>query len=309
MIARVVPAVALFVVVTDAVLLATGVIGPAAALVLFLAAEVPLGAIAVTSYVRRYRAHRARAGSRRGAWRALAAEDPYLRIGAAEARLLASLGRWIARRPDVPAGTTLIGYSRGTLGVPIALAVAAGIEIVAVHLLLPWPVARLILDLLGLYALVMILGLLAGRIVRPHLLSDRHLVLRSGPHVCARLPLDAVARVRRDRQLGSTGAEVLEHNSGAVLALAGPDGTSLTLDLARPVEVSVPGYPWSEPEHREVDAVRLHVDDPDVAARLIAAASPAASTSASASAAAASAPRAASASAASASARLSPPLR
>lgn len=267
---RLIPAIALVVVVTDAILLVTGVIGPATALALFLAAEIPLGATAVTGYVRRYRAHRAATGSRRDAWRALAADDPYLRVGITEARTFASLGRWIARRPDVPAGATPIGYSRGTLGIPIALSAAAGIEIVAVHLLIPWPIARLVLDLLGLYALVMILGLLAGRIVRPHLLTANHLVLRSGPHICARVPLEAIARVRRDRQLDSTGPEVLDDgNAGdwddAVLSLAGPDGTSVTLDLSRPVPVSVPAYPWSAPESREVSSIRLHVDDPAAA--------------------------------------------
>src|SRR5699024_7470681 len=130
-ISRLVPAIAVVVVVTDAALLATGVIGPAVALALFLAVEIPLGAIAVTDYVRRYRAHARTSGSRRGALRGLAADDPYLRMFVAEARTFASLGRWVARRPDVPDGAVAIGYSRGTLGVPVALVIAALIEPVA----------------------------------------------------------------------------------------------------------------------------------------------------------------------------------
>lgn len=57
---RLIPLIALVVVATDAVLLATGTIGPAVALALFLIVEIPLGALAVTGYARRYRAHRAR---------------------------------------------------------------------------------------------------------------------------------------------------------------------------------------------------------------------------------------------------------
>lgn len=271
MISRLVPVIAVVVVVTDAALLATGVIGPAVALALFLAVEIPLGAIAVTDYVRRYRAHARASGSRRGALRGLAADDPYLRMFVAEARTFASLGRWVARRPDVPDGAVAIGYSRGTLGVPVALVIAALIELVAVHLLIPWPIVRLVLDLLGIYGLLMVLGWLAGRIVRPHLLTADHLVLRSGPHVCARVPVDAIAAVRRDRRLSPTNAEIVtDPGGGTALALPGPDGTSVSIDLARPVAASVPGYPWSRLEPHEVTGLRLHVDDSGATVRALA---------------------------------------
>ncbi|MFL0580881.1 hypothetical protein [Dietzia sp. 179-F 9C3 NHS] len=272
---RWVPAIAALVVVADAVLLATGVIGRAAALALFLAVEVPLAAVVVAEYVRRYRHARRAAPTRRAALSALAADDPYLRLASTEARTLASLARWVARRPDVPAGATAIGYARGTLGVPAALSVAAAIEVVAVHLLVPWPVTRIVLDVLGLYGLVVILGMLAGRVVRPHLLTGDTLVLRNGPHVCARVPLDAVAAVRRDRRLSPTAAEFVEDpgpgGAGAapVLALAGPDGTGLTLDLDRPVPATAPTFPWRRPNPRDVREVRLHVDDPGTAARAL----------------------------------------
>lgn len=276
MIRRLIPAIALVVVVTDAVLLATGTIGPAVALALFLVVEVPLGAVAVTDYVRRYRTHRATTDTRRGALRALTADDPNLRLIATEARTLASLGRWIVRRPDVPAGAVTIGYSRGTLGLPIAMVIAALIELVAIHLLVPWPMVRLVLDLLGVYALIVVLGWLAGRIVRPHLLLGDELVLRSGPHVCARVPFNAVASVRRDRRLSPTAAAIETDGGRQSLALPGPDGTSLTVVLARPVEASAPGMPWARPEVREVSELRLHVDDEDLAARLLRAAAHAA---------------------------------
>ena len=266
---RLIPAAVVVVVVIDAALLATGTITPAVALALFLAVEVPLGAVAMAGYVRRYRDHRRSSGSRREALRALSADDPYLRMMAAEARTFASLGRWIARRPDVPTGAVAIGYSRGTLGIPVALSVAAGIELVAVHLLIPWPTVRLILDLVGIYALLMILGLLAGRIARPHLIVGAELVLRSGPHVCARVPISDVTEVRRDRRLSPTSVAIETDGDRHVLALPGPDGTSLTVVLPRPVDAAVPGMPWAEPRAREVSEVRLHVDDDDVAARLL----------------------------------------
>lgn len=267
---RLVPLIALVVVATDAVLLATGTIGPAVALALFLIVEVPLGALAAAGFLRRYRTHRAHTGTRRGALRALAADDPYLRLGAAEARTIASLARWVTRCPDVPAEAVPIGYARGTLGMPIALAVAATIELVAVHLLVPWPVVRLVLDLLGIYGLLMVLGWLAGRIVRPHLLDRGVLTLRSGPHACARIPLGAVADVRRERRLSPTDAEITgDDDRGGALVLPGPDGTNLSLTLSQPVAASVPDFGWRASALREVSVVRLQVDDPEAAVRAV----------------------------------------
>lgn len=267
---RLVPLIALVVVATDAVLLVTGTIGPAVALALFLIVEIPLGALAVTGYVRRYRAHRARTETHREALRALAADDPYLRLGAAEARTVASLARWVTRRPDVPVGAVPIGYARGTLGMPIALAVAATIELVAVHLLAPWPVVRLVLDLLGIYGLLMVLGWLAGRIVRPHVLDRDVLTLRSGPHVCARIPLAVVTDARRERRLSPTNAEITgDDDCGVALVLPGPDGTNLSLTLAQPVAASVPDFGWRAPTLRKVSVVRLQVDDPGAAVRAV----------------------------------------
>lgn len=273
MMRRLVPAIALLVVVSDAVLLATGVIGPTVALALFLAVEVPLGALAVAGYVRRYRALRATADTRRAALRALAADDLYLRLAATEGRSLASLARWVTRRPDVPAGAVAIGYARGTLGIPIALAIAATIELVALHLLVPWPAVRLVLDLLGVYGLVIVLGWLAGRIVRPHLIDEVELILRNGPHVCARVPLTAVAGVRRERRLSPTDTGITdEAGGGASLTLPGPDGTNLGIQIAQPVTASVPGRPWSAPVPHEVSVLRLQVDDAEAAETAIAAA-------------------------------------
>src|SRR5699024_6547026 len=243
-------------------------IEPVKALVLLIALELPLGATSVAHYVRRYCGHLAATDTRRNALNALVAEDPFLRVVASEVHTFASLGRWIARRPDVPASVIPIGYSRGTLSTPVALSIVAGIELIAVHLLIPWPIVRLILDLGGLYALLMILGLLAGRIVRPHVLTADALVLRSGPNVCVRVPLDALAQVRCDRQIGSSAAEIVGDDH-AVLVLAGPDGTSVTLELTRSVSARVPTYPWVTPKWREVSSIRMHVDAPDAAVELL----------------------------------------
>ena len=89
---RVLPAIAVAVVIIDAALLATGVIEPVKALVLLIALELPLGATSVAHYVRRYCGHLAATDTRRNALNALVAEDPFLRVVASEVHTFASLG-------------------------------------------------------------------------------------------------------------------------------------------------------------------------------------------------------------------------
>lgn len=246
----------LAVIAVDAALLWAGVIGPAAAVALFLAVEIPLGMASTVRLVRVYRSKR-RALSRSAALGALIADDPLLRLAASELRTLASLARWIARRPDVPAGATPVDYWRGSMTVPLTLAAICLLEIVAMHLLIPWPVVRLVVDLLGVYGLITVLGWAASRVVRPHLLHRDRLELRHGIHRCGGIPLARVASVLRERHLPDDGTEI-----PGVFALPGPDGTGTTITLTDPVHLAVPGWPWSRPRNRPVIEVRLHLDEP-----------------------------------------------
>lgn len=274
---RLLPLGTLVVVITDAVLLWLDVIDVRTAILLFLSVEFPLGIMAVIGVVRRYRGFRATTDPR-GALRALAADDPVLRFAVAEGRLLASFARWVTGRHDVPRESTAIGYSRGTSGIPLALAAACAIEIVAIHLIVPWPGVRMALDLLGVYGLVCVLSLCAARVVRPHLAHGDRLELRQGSHRCGAVPAEAIATVRRDRQvsLTETGIRTVDRGradgvTGDVpeLVLSGPDGTGVTIELHRPVPLSVPDWPWRRPTPRPVSRIRLHVDDPDGAVRLL----------------------------------------
>ena len=125
---RLIPAIALVVVVIDVVLLATSTITPPVALALFLAVEIPIGVAVVSGYLRRYRAHRAAADTRADAVRALAADDPYLRMMTAEARTLASLGRELHRAGDSRRrrGRSLAGRARRDISDPGAHTPGAG---------------------------------------------------------------------------------------------------------------------------------------------------------------------------------------
>jgi hypothetical protein len=91
-----------------------------------------------------------------------------------------SLYRWIARRPVAPPGAKAFGYSAEKTPILWAFIALNAIEIPAFHLLLPWPTVRRIVDVLGAYSFVWMLGLLASIRVHPHVVGDSGLRIRSG---------------------------------------------------------------------------------------------------------------------------------
>ena len=103
-----------------------------------------------------------------------------------ELALYRSLTRWVARRPDVSCGAKPIGYSRLVAPMLWLWIFGSMVEVVAVELVLrhldqPWAAAvRVPMLLLGIWGVVWMLGVLASYRVRPHLLTDTELRIRSG---------------------------------------------------------------------------------------------------------------------------------
>jgi hypothetical protein len=114
-----------------------------------------------------------------------------------EVALYASLGCWILRRPDVPPGTTETHYGR--LAVPLIWLWIFGsaVEVVAADLILSrwWTFLRIPVLALGIWGLIWMLGLMAAHRVRPHLLGDEELVVRSPTRTTVRVPLESVTGV------------------------------------------------------------------------------------------------------------------
>ena len=112
------------------------------------------------------------------------------RAVAFEVNLYRSLFRWVTRRPDVPSGAAAFPYVGAIATLLWAFVIVSAIELVAVHLLLPWATIRLVADLLGLWGLVWMLG-------RP-----LEVPLRKGPETVVAIRFHAddarglVARVR-----------------------------------------------------------------------------------------------------------------
>lgn len=124
------------------------------------------------------------------------------RFIASEFGLISSLVRLIARRPKVSAGSTVFTYHRQSSPVVWMMVAFLVIELVVLHLVIPWDAVRLVALILGIYGLLWVVGYVAGFAMHPHLLTEQDLIIRRGPTLAIVLPLDTIERVEaKDRDL------------------------------------------------------------------------------------------------------------
>ncbi|MCW2737852.1 hypothetical protein [Nocardioides sp.] len=115
-----------------------------------------------------------------------------------ELALYAQLLRWIARRPDVPAGATPIPYARMATPVVWLFIFGSTVEVVAFDLILSrWlTFLRLPFLVLGIWGVVWMLGLMASYRMRPHLVTEDDLHVRNMARTDVVVPLAAITRVQ-----------------------------------------------------------------------------------------------------------------
>ena len=117
-----------------------------------------------------------------------------------ELRLYRSLLRWVFRRPAVPPDAVPFGYSQVVAPVMWLWIFASAAEMVVVHLILPWPVVRIVVVVLSAWGLIWMVGFLASLKVHPHLVSDTALRIRHGAAVDIAIPWASIARVVAQRR-------------------------------------------------------------------------------------------------------------
>ncbi|MFJ4712033.1 hypothetical protein [Streptomyces sp. NPDC088785] len=175
------------------------------------------------------------------------------RIAGHELRVLVSVGLWAARRRHgVPAGARGFPYARGQAVMMYAFLFVCVVESCGMWVLLRgMPVLHTVVTVLDGYTVVMVLGLHAACVTRPHVLTADALRVRRGAQVDLRVPVEAIARVRRENRFTHPAAD-------GELDLPIGSQTTVTLELDPPVRhVGFFGRP------REVRVVRLHAEDGD----------------------------------------------
>jgi hypothetical protein len=170
-----------------------------------------------------------------------------------------SLGRWVRRRPDVPAGADAFPYVSAAAPVLWTFIVLSAVEIPIVDWLLPWPSLRIALLVVGGYGLLWMLGLLAAMRVYPHTVDAEGLRVRSGFSVDVRVPWEAIAavRVRRRSVEGSRTVVVAEEGERRAVSVTVVSSTQVDVELRTPLVL-----PLARTGGRPVTELRLAADDP-----------------------------------------------
>lgn len=171
-----------------------------------------------------------------------------------ELLLLASIVRWVGRRPHgLGDGGRAFGYARGQGAMMFGFGFVCVIETVALSVLLRgFPLLHQVFLVLDLYTILIVVGLHAASVTRPHVLSATGLRLRRFATVDLRVPLASVASVHRELRTTH------EKREGELDLVIGAQ-TSVTLELAEPVT-----YLTFFGRRRTVRLVRFHADEPDV---------------------------------------------
>lgn len=232
--------VTVLVVITLVVLNLTGVLAGDTALRLFLAVEVPLLMVFVVLTL--------------------------LRPAVSEVRYYYSLVLALAGKRQVPTGAAFFGYTKGVMAVPVAIVTVSLVELVAVHLLVPWQWLRIVLLISSIWGVLFVAGLFAARIVNPHLVSHDDLTLRWGLQTVLSTPLSNVVSAGRHANHAATQPDV----GGNRLILTQFQGTNVMLRFAEPVVADAPVPKKHRPVDVRVTEVQLFVDDPGAFLRTVA---------------------------------------
>ncbi|MFH9962821.1 hypothetical protein ACH4PR_15735 [Streptomyces mirabilis] len=175
-----------------------------------------------------------------------------------ELRLFASLLLWVTRRTHGTDDGRPFGHARGQGAMMWGLTFVCVVETAGMAVLLRgWPAVHAVVLVLDVYTVLMVVGIHAAGVTRPHVLDATHLRVRDGAHADLRIPLANIAAVRRELRTTHEPAE-------GELNLAVGAQTDVTLELAVPV----PHFTFLGRERR-VRLVRLHADDPDELARAL----------------------------------------
>jgi hypothetical protein len=179
------------------------------------------------------------------------------RLVGAELRSYCTLPMWLLRRSDVPAGASGFRYVGVILPVLWAFIVVSAIELVVLHVVLPWPAARVVADILGVWGLLWMIAFTASLSVRPHLLDSSGLRIRHGVSTDVVVPWEAMSTVAvRTRSREKSRAVQLDRDgAGTVLNVVVGSQTNVDVALRRPVVVPLPGG------EETITALRLYADD------------------------------------------------
>lgn len=248
------------IVVTLLALNLSGILSVRLALTLFLAIEVPLVlAFAVMTMMRFKDARRINRAQGVPFLDAVEAEEPLLRPAIAELRTFWFLGLAIVGRRRIPPGARAFGYTKGSMTLPLVLVGVSLVEMVIVHILVPWMWLRILLLVLTAWGILYILGFFAARVIHPHYVAEGAVHLRWGSRRVLSAPVAGILSIAQHRNHAHTQPAL----DGDRLILTHLQGTNVLIRVAEPVPAAPPIAKKHVPAGSRVSEVELYVDEPE----------------------------------------------
>lgn len=191
---------------------------------------------------------------------ALAKEQPLLRLAIMEIRTLIGLVTWIrGKRNGVDSTTRGFSYAKGTLSIPAAMGVVTVIEAGAIHVLIPWTWLRLLLLVASVYALILLIGIFAARIINPHLVSPQSLTLKWGDVTVLETALSNISSIHRASNHRHTQPAIEE----SLLVLTSMTSTNVHITFKEPVPAQAPVAKKQLPDNYKTLELDIYVAEPE----------------------------------------------
>jgi hypothetical protein len=186
---------------------------------------------------------------------------PAAKVVVNEPQLLACLFAWIFRRAK-PGPEDFTYHQESYAGAfVLTIALVAPVELLLVHLIIPWTWLKWLHLILGVYAILWLLALRAATATLPHRLESAGLRLRYGVFARGFVPYSRIERVERRRLKSPAAGDGLRTGEDcAYLAVNGKTNVSLHLNAPASVE----GFLRPTPP---VQTIHLAVDEPGRLAR------------------------------------------
>jgi hypothetical protein len=182
----------------------------------------------------------------------------YLRF---EARNLASVWLLIRGKRDGVGTAAPVPYAGADKSMIFVFLGVFVVETALLWLLDFGLVIDLVLLVLGLYSALLVFGLHASAVTRPHVISPTEVRIRAGARLDVRIPRDNVVRLRHRREAHPPG-QTKTFQDNALLCFNGAYETNLVVELASPITVTT-----MFGNHHTVDVIKCHADDPRAAVR------------------------------------------
>ncbi len=174
---------------------------------------------------------------------------------------MAGLWLYLRRRKDgIDSDAVAVPYGAGGKAIFLVFTVVSAVEAGLFWLLDFGLAADLLLLALGVYSVLLVFGVYAGTVVRPHVISPREVRMRYSSFYDVRMPVGNIVSFRHVKESHEP-AKTRTFLDRTMISYDNAYETNLVVHLREPITVTRPLGKTAV-----VDVVKFHADDPKAAA-------------------------------------------